>query len=184
MSVNHDLLVEKVEKELTDFKKSYENFSSQRTYNDWYVIGFHEEYSEMLCSDFLENRDYEDLFKWLSSFDKPLAFLYDQWLSSDGAFSHDWDDMIDWVQLVYQEEVRERSSTELVQDSNEAHKSLDEVITGAEAERDRQKTWVEEKREELAEKPRSEWTEEDWDSHNYCKNVSAEADYYDSLDDR
>lgn len=61
---------------------------------------------------------------------------------------------------------------------------LDSLISGAQQKADAKKTWIEEKREELSQKPRSEWTEEDWEAHNYCENVTAEADYFDSLDDR
>lgn len=61
---------------------------------------------------------------------------------------------------------------------------LDNLISNAQVKADEKKNWIEEKREELSAKPRSEWTEEDWEAHNYCENVTAEADYFDSLDDR
>lgn len=61
---------------------------------------------------------------------------------------------------------------------------LDCQISNAQQKVEEKKTWLEEKREELSEKPRSEWTEEDWEAHNYCENVTAEADYFDNQDER
>lgn len=61
---------------------------------------------------------------------------------------------------------------------------LDEVIAGAAEQVAEKKTWAEEKAEELAAKPKSEWTEDDWVAHNYIENHNAEADYSDGLDDR
>lgn len=43
--------------------------------------------------------------------------------------------------------------------------------------------WADDALAELANKPKSEWTEADWDTYNYCKNANAERDYYDSLDE-
>lgn len=62
--------------------------------------------------------------------------------------------------------------------------NLEEVISEAEARCEKKKTWAEERAEELAQKPRSEWDEDDWSAHNYIENLNAEADYYDGLDDR
>lgn len=43
--------------------------------------------------------------------------------------------------------------------------------------------WSDDALEELSKKPKEEWTEDDWDTYNYCKNANAERDYYDSLDE-
>lgn len=43
--------------------------------------------------------------------------------------------------------------------------------------------WADDKLEELKNKPKSEWTMDDWDDYHYCKNANAERDYYDSLDE-
>lgn len=67
---------------------------------------------------------------------------------------------------------------------DEVHLSLNDAIKEAEEVYIQKKTWSEERSEDLAAKPRSEWTEEDWEAHNYIENVYAESDYYDSLDDR
>lgn len=58
---------------------------------------------------------------------------------------------------------------------------LEDKIASAEEQVEAKQTWVDEKRDELSAKPRSEWNEEDWEAHSYCENVTAEADYYDSL---
>ena len=61
---------------------------------------------------------------------------------------------------------------------------LDSVIASAAEQCSQQKSWAEEKTEELSQKPRSDWTQDDWETHNYIKNARAESDFYDSLDDR
>lgn len=45
------------------------------------------------------------------------------------------------------------------------------------------KWWTDQALDELKNKPKSEWTEDDWDTYHYCKNANAERDYYDSLDE-
>ena len=99
---SYDNLVEKVENEMKSFKASYENMSPTQVYNDWYIIGFKEEFYEMLTSDFTKESHYAESLVWLSSFENPLQFLYDQWLSCDGAFNHDWDEMLDWINSIYE----------------------------------------------------------------------------------
>ena len=61
---------------------------------------------------------------------------------------------------------------------------LDDVIASAQEQGAEKKTWAEERAEELAQKPRSEWTEDDWDAHVYIEQLRAESDYVDSLEDR
>lgn len=43
--------------------------------------------------------------------------------------------------------------------------------------------WADDALDELSKKPKSEWTDDDWDTYNYCKNANAERDYYDSLEE-
>jgi hypothetical protein len=43
--------------------------------------------------------------------------------------------------------------------------------------------WADQALAELGRKPKSEWTEPDWDTYHYCMNANAERDYYDSLDE-
>lgn len=102
----YDVLKNNLEKEISEFRALYNNMTSQQTYNDWYIIGFKEEYFEMLMSDFVDGRFSEKEISWLSSLDSPLAFLYEEWLSSDGAMDHDWDSMLDFVHTVYLDELR------------------------------------------------------------------------------
>lgn len=56
-------------------------------------------------------------------------------------------------------------------DLDKLHESTDE------------KWWTDQALDELKNKPKSEWTEDDWDTYHYCKNANAERDYYDSLDE-
>ena len=97
-------LTNNLKNEMKEFREKHNILSSNEVYNDWYAIGFHEEYYEMLMSDFIDENSHKDVLKWLASFEQPLAFLYEQWLSSDGAFNQDWDAMLDWIELVYNEE--------------------------------------------------------------------------------
>lgn len=98
-----NIFYENLTKEMDNFKATYNNMEAIQIYNDWYIIGFYESYYELFMSDFLEYKDYEDLYKWLSGFEHPLQFLYNEWLSSDGAFNHNWDMMVDFVETVYKE---------------------------------------------------------------------------------
>ena len=45
------------------------------------------------------------------------------------------------------------------------------------------KRWTDQALDELKNKPKSDWTADDWDTFHYCKNANAERDYYDSLDE-
>lgn len=42
--------------------------------------------------------------------------------------------------------------------------------------------WCNDKLDELVNKPKSEWTQDDYEAYFYCKNATAERDYYDSYD--
>lgn len=97
----YDIFVEKLEKEMRDFRASYDNMDKIQIYNDWYIIGFCEEYFDMFMSEYYEYGYFEEIYKWLSQFESPLGYLYDMWMSADGAFSHDWDTMWDFVETVY-----------------------------------------------------------------------------------
>lgn len=75
--------------------------ASPDVYREWYKIMFFEEYYQLLAADYVKN---DNLITWLSQFDNPLHFLYEEWLSCDGAFNGDWDEMIDWMEEVLSEE--------------------------------------------------------------------------------
>ena len=105
--------VEKMDKEMEEFMASYKKFDVQQVYNDWYTIGFYESYYDMLSCEFIDDKNVEEEIVWLSDKEKPLNFLFNKWLNSDGAFSHNWDDMLDFVRKVYEDEyIREHSESE------------------------------------------------------------------------
>ena len=88
----------KISKERAEFMKRYEEMNPLDVYKYQYVIGFYESYYEMLMTEFYED---DDIYKWLCKFEKPLSFLYDEWLKSDRAFNHDWDEMWDFIEVIY-----------------------------------------------------------------------------------
>jgi hypothetical protein len=96
-------LRQKLNNEMAEFKKSYEAMTPTQIYNDWYIIGFKEEYYDMLMSDFVDWDDYDYIAKWLCEFECPLQFLYNEWLSADGEFDHDWDIMFDFIEEIYRD---------------------------------------------------------------------------------
>jgi hypothetical protein len=93
-------LKEKLNKEMQEFKKSYETITPTQIYNDWYIISFYESYYEMLIY-ICDNEDAycgcQAILDWLSTYENPLGFLYSEWLSCDTAFCGLWDDMIAWL---------------------------------------------------------------------------------------
>ena len=96
------VLEENLDNEMKSFKRSFERMKPEEVYESFYKISFYEEYYALLTSDFIDN--YEQLVEWLSVHSYPLAFLYDEWLSCDGAFSGDWNDMINFITNIYEEE--------------------------------------------------------------------------------
>lgn len=99
---NKAILKENLEKEIKEFRRSFERMDPKDVYNSSYKINFYEEYYMLLVSDFIDK--YAQIVEWLSKFKNPLAFLYDKWLSSDGAFSGDWNDMMNFIINLYEEE--------------------------------------------------------------------------------
>ena len=98
------VLQENLDREIKSFRRSFERMKPADVYKCFYKIHFFEEYYELLISDFIET--YIQLVGWLSKRSYPLAFLYDEWLCCDGAFSGDWNDMVDFMINVmdYEEE--------------------------------------------------------------------------------
>ena len=97
-----DALLEKVCREREQLKQGYMDKQPEEIYEDWYKISFYESYYEMFMSDFIDHRI--DIIEWLCGFENPLAFLYSEWLSADGPFSHNWDEMVSFIEEVYEEE--------------------------------------------------------------------------------
>lgn len=94
------MLKQKLDNEMQVFRKSYETMESIQVYNDWYIICFYESYYELLSHVIGDDNSYGDcqsMIEWLDTFENPLGFLYDEWLSCDGAFCGLWDDMIAWL---------------------------------------------------------------------------------------
>ncbi len=103
MKTAHEILCEKIDREMEVFKKSYENLTTIQAYNDWYIIGFKEEFYEMMSCDFLDHLCVEDELAWLAEMDNPIQYLYDYWMDCDGAFNHNWDFLVDLIREAYEE---------------------------------------------------------------------------------
>lgn len=98
--------------ERNEFKREICETPATNVYKYWYRIGFYEEYFEMLMTDYAEEHLSDNEVEWMANMIDSgknfLAFLYEEWLSADGAFSHDWDEMMDFIHTVYDEEEEER----------------------------------------------------------------------------
>jgi len=97
-------LKHKLDVEMQTFRATHKAMTSAEVYDHWYRICFHEEYYQMLTSPYINQERYKDILEWLNKFEKPLSFLYDEWLSCDGALCLLWDDMIAWLQDLKDEE--------------------------------------------------------------------------------
>ena len=97
----YDIFVENLEKEMVAFRSSYDAMNKTQIYNDWYIIGFCEEYFDLFTSEYYEYEDCKEIYKWLSELDSPLGYLYDVWMCADSAFNHNWDAMWDFVEIAY-----------------------------------------------------------------------------------
>lgn len=101
------MLKENLNREIREFRKNFQSMKPIDVYNSFYRINFYEEYYMLLMSDFID--EYTQIFgeriiEWLSKFENPLLFLYNEWLSCDGAFSGDWNDMVNFITNLYEEE--------------------------------------------------------------------------------
>lgn len=132
--VGHDELRENLKKEIAEFKQEYEKKEPMQVYNDWYHIAFYEAYCAMLASDYIDNRCDDDLLGWLSEKEKPLGFLYAEWLSCDGELSLDWDDMLDWLESEYERE-KNRSLDDIIDKAEIFKKDVRSSTEGRSAER-------------------------------------------------
>ena len=90
-----ETLYQKVEHEIGEFRKSFDNKMPSDVYRSSYKINFFEEYYMLLSSDFLG--EHTDLTKWLCKIDEPLSYLYAEWLGCDAYFSESWDEMLSWL---------------------------------------------------------------------------------------
>lgn len=101
MKTAHEILCEKIDREMDTFKKSYESKTSTQVYNDWYVISFKEEFYEMLGCDFLDHQNVEEELAWLAQMDNPIQYMFNYWMDCDDAFNHNWDFMLDMIKDAY-----------------------------------------------------------------------------------
>lgn len=104
---NKNILKENLNREIREFRKNFQSMKPIDVYNSFYRINFYEEYYMLLMSDFID--EYTQIFserivEWLNKFENPLLFLYNEWLSYDGAFSGDWNDMVNFITNLYEEE--------------------------------------------------------------------------------
>ena len=93
---------ENLNREIQDFRQSFKSMQPVDVYNSFYKINFYEEYYMLLVSGFID--EYAQILEWLSKLSYPLAFLYDKWLSCDDAFSGDWNNMMNFITNIYEEE--------------------------------------------------------------------------------
>lgn len=106
--MNHnDILTKKVSEERNVFRLHYADKNPLDVYDDCYKINFYEEYYGLLTSNFTDFTKNNEVVEWLCQYENPIAFLYEQWLSCDDAFSGDWDEMLDWLDEIYWEHRKE-----------------------------------------------------------------------------
>ena len=89
----YKILINHVDQELKEFKEIELLKSKEEIFQDYYKIHFFEMYAE-----FFKNAVY-DYYELLLKIKYPLSFLYSEWLSSDGYFSEDWDDLKDFLDI-------------------------------------------------------------------------------------
>ena len=101
-----ELLIEKLNNEYTEFMENTLKFEPMQIYNDWYTIMFYESYYEFIvyCCD-ADEYALDEVIVWLNTFNKPLDYLYNEWLGCDGHFSCGWDDMCQWLKDLYKEDI-------------------------------------------------------------------------------
>ena len=96
------ILKKNLDREMEEFRQGFNSMQPVDVYNSFYKINFYEEYYMLLVSDFID--EYTQILEWLSKLSYPLAFLYSEWLGCDGAFSGDWNDMINFITNIYEKE--------------------------------------------------------------------------------
>ena len=102
MKTAHEILCEKLDKEIEAFKKSYEVMTPIQVYNDHGIITFKEEFYNMLSNDTILNENIDDEIAWLVTIENPLQCLYEYWQTCSGDFNHDWYFMIDLLRDAYE----------------------------------------------------------------------------------
>ena len=88
----------------TEYKNLYKNWMTKTPENlvaSAYDINFLQEWHIMLTEDCFYDHVDEAIVEWLCSFDEPLQALLEIFLGCDCPSSYSWDDMIDWIEIVY-----------------------------------------------------------------------------------
>ena len=88
----------------TEYKNLYKNWMTKTPENlvaSASDINFLQEWHLMLTEDYFYEHVDESIVEWLCSFDEPLQALLEIFLGCDCPSSYSWDDMIDWIEIVY-----------------------------------------------------------------------------------
>lgn len=101
--------IDKLDRELDAFRKSYDKFESIQIYNDWHIIGFYESVYDVLADKFginLLGDDYIDdsIIDWLDTKDAPIAFLYEEYENyGDFSLAYGCLPIKNWLEDLYNE---------------------------------------------------------------------------------
>lgn len=95
-------LTTNVENEINNFHNRYTTMEPIQIYNDWYIIGFYESVNEFLAPATVIEYLSDEIISWLSNFENPISFLYNEWLSYDEEISYTWSsDLAHFISYVY-----------------------------------------------------------------------------------
>jgi len=109
-----NILATKVYTEFAQFKTNTLNCTKEEIFRKCYEINAKESYQDFLAggigfdTDEEKKRRKKELIIWLIEKDNLLDFIYDEWLSFDGAYSEDWDNLYDVICTIYDEEMKSR----------------------------------------------------------------------------
>ena len=98
----YDNFYEKNLQEIQQFRKSFETKTSKEVYSEFYKIHFYEAFFGMLSSNFMNNHD--EIIEWLYKKEEALEYLYIVWLECDNPFTENWDEMLEWLCAIYNDD--------------------------------------------------------------------------------
>ncbi|MBQ2183418.1 MAG: DUF3848 domain-containing protein [Lachnospiraceae bacterium] len=96
-----------IKKERKEFREKCIALTPKKLYSMWYEVAFKESFASMLGeedSSYVENRISENAAELLAKEENPLEFLYNKYLDWNFEMHYDWDDMIDWLNELAEEE--------------------------------------------------------------------------------
>lgn len=88
----------------TEYENLYKNWMTKTPANliaSAFDINFIQEWYTMLTEGYFYERVDKSIVEWLCSFDEPLQVLLEIFLGCDCPTSYAWDDMVDWIEIVY-----------------------------------------------------------------------------------